>query len=171
MPLKAFGKRMNSIICDDGGILLGSCKSSLDGNKNYLLMFLVATLFQYVLPAMNLFVIIPAFIGHSISVGFIDFLQLINPLFILLYIPLTFVDAVIVALLLVVNCAVIIIYWSIMTKTIGSFAFIPLAVWTGSLLLFFIPFIGPVLSIIIGIFPWMLMFIFFHWYVYSTSSW
>ena len=164
---KNFLKRINDSVCDDGGILLGTCKSSLNNNKNYILLVFGSAIIQYMLPLVFLFVVVPFMVGNFAAIWTIEFLRALNPFFVIAYLPVTFVDAVFLGLLMVVSLAITIAYWYFFYREIGSFMLIALLAWLASLFIWYIPFVGPPLAIIISAFPWLPVGAIGHFWTYS----
>jgi hypothetical protein len=165
--VKEILKQINDVACNDGGLLLGSCKSSLNGNKNYFYIIGGALVAQYVLPIIMLLIIAPFLAGTIVAFGVIEFLEFFNPFFVLLYLPVMMIDAVfagIMIILFLIGCA---IFWYFYFKEIGVFMLIPVVSWLLAIILWFMPVIGPFISVTISIMPWLPLMSLLHWHVYK----
>lgn len=170
MVLKKTVRKINDIYCNDYGISMGTCKKSLECKGNYPLIILYALFFQYLLPMIFFMVAIPLILGNLIVVGIVEILQLFNPFFMIVYIPLSFVDAVVIGVSLFFAIAIIIIYWTSMHKELGIHLFLPFGMWILSVIIYWIPLAGPVFSLLLGSFPWILVGMFIHGWSCSDSK-
>lgn len=166
--MKGIIKNMNDIACGEGGWLLGTCKFSTNGQKNYLLLVALAAIVQYVIPIIFMIIVIPLALMTIAIDHFIDLFCMFNPFFILMYIPLAITDTVISAILIIVFLAGNIMYWYFYYREIGIFMLIPIAAWAASIAAWFIPLAGPIISVIVSIIPWLPMMAMIHWYAYKS---
>jgi hypothetical protein len=98
----------------------------------------------------------------------IGLLQLLNPFFVLAYIPVIAIDSWIVAILFMISIFITIGYWTINFHRLGVLSFIPMLAWIGAIIAWLVPAIGPVLSAMISAFPWIPLAEIMHWWVYET---
>ena len=165
--MKGIIKNVNDIACGDGGWLLGTCKFSTSGQKNYLLLVALAAIVQYVIPIIFMIIVIPATLITIAVDHFIDILCLFNPFFVVMYIPLAITDVIIASILIIAFLAGFIMYWYFYYREIGILMFIPVAAWLASIAAWFIPLVGPIISIIVSIIPWLPMMAMMHWFAYK----
>jgi hypothetical protein len=165
--IKGMARDANAIFCGEGGIMMGSCKKSLQGNSNYAGIILGTVFVQYVFPMMVVMILIPIIIGNVIAISLVEFLMLFNPFFVALYIPVTIIDAVFVGIFIVGTVSTFLVYWGLCFSKIGIFSVIPFLNWLAAIFVWFIPVIGPIAAIIMSIFPAMMIGIFVHKLVYK----
>lgn len=165
--MKNLIKRVNEIACGDDGWALGGCKESLAPSKNYAMDLAVAVLIQYVLPGIFLAVIFSVIYNTLVVFSFIDVLCGFNPLFALLYLPLYAVDGWIAAFVIISAIIITVVYTAFYYKRLGAFSFIPIVAWIAAIVLWLVPLVGPILSAMVAIFPWIPAMTILHWWIYS----
>lgn len=165
--IKNFLRRVNDSVCSDDGILLGTCNTSLTNKKNYIVLVFGSAIIQYSLPIVFLLVVVPFITGNIAAIWTIEFLRALNPFFVIAYLPMTFIDAVFLGVLIIVSLAITIGYWYFFYREIGSFMLIALGAWLLCVALWYIPMVGPPLAIIISAIPWLPAGAIFHWLAYN----
>ena len=129
-------------------------------------LFLGSAVVQYVFPFMLMLILAPLILGNIIAGGVIEFLRMLNPFFVVLYLPVTLVDALAIGILAIVVIIGSIAFWYLFYRQIGVFTLIPLGAWLLAVVLWFIPVVGPILSILVSAFPWLPLMTLLHWWVH-----
>lgn len=167
-----FVQKGNEMVCGTKAPLHSICASSLTTKKkNYVLLVVGALLFQYVLPALTVFLFIPLIIGTGIGVGIITLLtSAVNPLFMLGLIPLFLLNFGLAVLIIVGAFIVTIIYYVYYFRQIGILAIVPILMWIVAAVISVIPIFGGILSFVISVVPWMALMAIAHYYAYSEKT-
>jgi len=167
--IKGTARRVNDRVCAPDGFLRGFCaESTRTGNE--LIEAGIALAVQYLLPIGIALLALLVAVGNIAAFAGIFWLAYFNPIYMVATIPVLLFDAGFVVLFVVVSIIATIIYWIYFARHIGVFAMLPLAMWFIGFLVSFLPYIGSILSGIIGIMPWMAIAVVIKWIVYNKGQ-